>query len=416
MPQDESQPVRRSSAVRWPRQAGWWGAVCLALAGLAWSELQTSALQARALARYAGSLAFGVEHGPSDSIRFPATGPADARLGYSRLPEFVARLCESGYVIDRQARVSASFRSAVDHGLYPIYREKTRAGLRLGGATGETLYAFSSPARHYPDFESVPPLVAATLVYIENRELLDERQRLRNPAIEWDRLAHAAFRRLLLLASGGDGRTPGGSTLATQIEKFRHSPGGRTDSVGEKLRQVASASLRAYLDGEDTLAARRRIVVDYLNTVPLAAAEPIGEVIGLGDGLHAWFGADFDEVNASLRHEPREPGDLERRARAYRQVLSLLIAQRRPSDLLSGPPARLARLTDRYLVLLARAGIVDPPLLRAALATDVRAGAPVPSDPAAANTGSRISAARTARACPRCGRPSANRSISRSCA
>ena len=65
---------------------------------------------------------------------------------------------------------------------------------------------------------------------------------------------------------------PGGSTLATQIEKYRHSPEGRTASIPEKFRQMASASLRAYLDGPDTQRARERIVVDYLNTVPLSAA------------------------------------------------------------------------------------------------------------------------------------------------
>ncbi len=66
-------------------------------------------------------------------------------------------------------------------------------------------------------------------------------------------------------------RVSGGSTLATQIEKYRHSRGGRTTSVGDKFRQVSSAALRAYLRGPDTLTARRQIVLGYLNTVPLAS-------------------------------------------------------------------------------------------------------------------------------------------------
>ncbi len=41
----------------------------------------------------------------------------------------------------------------------------------------------------------------------------------------------------------------GGSTLATQLEKLRHSPEGRTHSPAEKLRQIASATLRSYQDG-----------------------------------------------------------------------------------------------------------------------------------------------------------------------
>src|SRR6185503_11431726 len=96
--------------------------------------------------------------------------------------------------------------------------------------------------------------------------------------------------------SGG----PGGSTLATQIEKFRHSPEGITSSPREKLRQMLSASVRAYHGSELTLAARRTIVVDYINGVPLTAVPGGGEVIGLGDGLAAWYGASFDDVNRWL--------------------------------------------------------------------------------------------------------------------
>src|SRR6185369_17592150 len=95
----------------------------------------------------------------------------------------------------------------------------------------------------------------------------------------------------------------GGSTLAIQLEKYRHSPNGRTNSPLDKLRQVAGASLKAYRDGADTRDWRREIVVDYLNTAPLAAAPGYGEINGLGDGLYAWFGLDLDDVKAALRDE-----------------------------------------------------------------------------------------------------------------
>jgi membrane peptidoglycan carboxypeptidase len=120
---------------------------------------------------------------------------------------------------------------------------------------------------------------------------------------------------------------PGGSTLATQIEKYRHSPDGLTMTASDKLRQMASASLRAYLDGEDTRDNRRRIVLDYLNTVPLAAAPGFGEVNGVGDGLHAWFGIDFAQTNQLLR----SPTTHTQAARAFKHVLGLLISQRKPS-------------------------------------------------------------------------------------
>src|SRR3546814_11177783 len=74
------------------------------------------------------------------------------------------------------------------------------------------------------------------------------------------------------------------------MEKFRHSPEGRTGNVSDKLRQMISASLRGYREGQDTTAVRRQIVVDYLNSTPLAARSGFGEVIGVGDGMWAWFG------------------------------------------------------------------------------------------------------------------------------
>src|SRR6056297_735734 len=101
-------------------------------------------------------------------------------------------------------------------------------------------------------------MVWRSLLFIENRELMDRSQAYKNPAVECDRFAMAAFQSII---SGGEG--PGGSTLATQLTKVRHSPNGRTDSVPEKLRQMASASLLAYHDGMETLDDRKVIVKEY---------------------------------------------------------------------------------------------------------------------------------------------------------
>ena len=119
----------------------------------------------------------------------------------------------------------------------------------------------------------------------------------------------------------------GGSTLVTQLEKLRHSPGGRTASVAEKGRQLIAASLTAYLDGTDTTAVRRRVARDYLSSLPLGAIAGHGEVTGLADGLWAWFGADFDTVNRVLGSSATSRADAsenEEQARAYREVLTLL--------------------------------------------------------------------------------------------
>ena len=144
----------------------------------------------------------------------------------------------------------------------------------------------------------------SALLHIENRKLLTEEFPTRNPAVEWDRLAQALLEKGISLVDRNR-NVPGGSTLPTQIEKYRHSPEGLTAGMGEKLRQMATASLRAYLDGPNTLAMRRETVTAYLNTVPLAAAPRYGEVHGVGDGLWAWYGLDFDDLNRTLAKAPQ---------------------------------------------------------------------------------------------------------------
>jgi len=116
---------------------------------------------------------------------------------------------------------------------------------------------------------------------------------------EWERLGKAVFDKAIQAIDPGRAAA-GGSTLATQLEKFRHSPQGVTGNVAEKLRQMASASLRAYRHGPETLPARRNIVRDYLNTVPLAAARGLWRDQWLRRWCGAWFGADFDTFNRSL--------------------------------------------------------------------------------------------------------------------
>ena len=243
-------------------------------------------------------------------MSFPDNSPYDTRLGYARLPVFLGRLDKSGFRIDSQARSSPRLQEIVARGLFPIYREKTQAGLRIVDGAGRVIHSGRYPDRIYESFEGIPPAVVSALLFIEDRQLLDESRPYLNPAINWGRLARAvvvdARARL-----GSDARVIGASTLATQIEKFRHSPDGRTASAREKLRQMLSASLRAYQGGPETLAARRLIVVDYLNSVPLAAAPGHGEVHGLDDGLRAWFGADLAAVNRALADE-RAPASVAR--------------------------------------------------------------------------------------------------------
>jgi membrane peptidoglycan carboxypeptidase len=217
----------------------------------------------------------------------------------------------------------------------------------------------------YDNFDAVPPLVRNSLLFIEDRYLLADDQPNRNPAIDWGRFGRALADQGLRFVNRHQS-TPGGSTLATQIEKFRHSPDGRTVTPPEKLRQIASASVRAYLDGPQTMPARQQILVHYLNSVPLAAKPGVGEISGIGDGLAAWYGRDFRDVNRILR-EPVSDATLAEQGLAFRQVLSLLIAQRAPSYFLQHDNPALAPLTDSYLRLLANGGMISPALRDAAL-------------------------------------------------
>lgn len=372
-----------------PWRIVWLGAGPVALvmlAALAVAELQTSRLQSRWLSSIARDASFSVELGASDAIRFPGAGPYDRRLGYHELPELIGRLQRQDHVVAAQSRMSPRLLELHEQGLFAPYREKNQAGLSVLDCRAEALLRTQVPRRVYGRFEAVPPLLVGALLFIEDRHLLDADPPQRNPAIDPERLTKAAFEQAHRTV---DPARPaaGGSTLATQIEKYRHSPHGRTDSAREKLRQMASASLRAYLGGENTLARRRQILVDYLDTVPLAARPGFGEVHGLGDGLWAWYGREFDEVNRWLADsgESAAPGSdaLRRQAEAFKQALSLLIAQRRPAQHLLGRDDSLQRLTNSYLRLLAQAGAITPALRDAALPLPLklRSDAPAPPRP-----------------------------------
>lgn len=341
--------------------------LALTVAFIAAYELIASPLQAQFLARYGERLRFWLADGASDSIRFPTAGPHDIRLGYVGLPEFIRRLRDAGFVVTQQARISPEMARLDDLGLYLPYHEKTTAGLEIRDCQGRSLYAVRYPRQTYARFADIPPLVANTLLYIENRELLDPNHPQRNPAIEWDRLAQALLEKAMQVVDP-QRNVPGGSTLATQIEKYRHSPDGITLTAMDKLRQMASASLRAYLDGPDTRVTRQRIVVDYLNSVPLAAAPGFGEVHGLAEGLKAWFGLDFAHVNRLLTRPAATPES----ARAYKHVLALLVAQRKPSWYLLRGRAYLERQVNIHLRLLADAGIISADLRDLALRASIR--------------------------------------------
>lgn len=346
------------------------GIFCVLLAALLVSaavyEMQTSYLQSRLFSRFAGDMNYSVEPGLSNAIIFPATGPYNERQGYTGLPVFTERLLNRGFEIGSQARFSPALMEFVHLGGNPPYREKQHSGLTILDDAGAPLYHTRQPERIYSEFADIPPLLVNTLLFIENRELLTDKNPRRNPAVEWDRLGQVAVAHAINVFRPGQD-TAGASTLATQLEKFRYSPQGLTADIPEKLRQMVSATVRAYRDGPETADARRRIVRDYVNSTPLAGRSGFGEIQGVGEGLWAWYGIDFGDANRLLRDTGGDPA-LSGQARVYKAALSLLLSQRRPSHYLLGGREELARLTDSYLRVLASAGVIDGNLRDAALA------------------------------------------------
>ena len=353
----------------------WWRLVWLilliAVAALCWAasqEMRTSRLQAEYLSPLAAALSYEVTPGTSEAVVYPGDGPFDKRLGYSDLDEFLPRLLKRNYLVQAQARFSPALMDYAQRGLFVPYAEKVQAGLSITDCRATPLYSFTYPQQLYANFAAIPPLVVQSLLFIEDRDLLDPKQPLANPAVDWPRFAKAAWSQVAKLLHL-PGQTAGGSTLATQLEKYRHSPDGLTQSGGEKIRQMLSASVRAYQAGPNTLGSRENILRDYLNSVPLSAVPGHGEVHGLAEGLRVWFGADFNQVNRALSDTEQDPKRLAERGLALRQVLALMIAQRRPSHYLNKGRDELAQLTDSHIRLLTQNGILPAGLSSAALAS-----------------------------------------------
>ena len=331
-------------------------------------ELKTSWFESLIFRSLDRRITFQLEQGPSKDIQYPKAGPYDWTLGYARLPDVLKHLRAAGYRVDAQVRDSHLAEVLYRGGVYPVYGHKDQAGLRIIDWKGSVLYGFSRPRNVYRSYSGIPPVVVDTLLFIENRHMLDSDHPFRNPAVEWDRLSKAVLDYGIHVVDRGH-PVIGGSTLATQLEKLRHSPNGKTHSPLEKLRQMASASFAAYRNGLTTLGSQRQIVLEYMNSIPLAAQAGYGDVQGLGDGLWAWYGTDFATVTRLLDapESTLTKSQMRARARAYRQVLSLLLALRSPNTYLVEDTKSLRQQTDRYLRALSNQGLISAQLRDLAL-------------------------------------------------
>ena len=337
---------------RYFRLAPWLAILAVLLA--VFVEFQTSVIQSWIFTRTNRQVHYKLAAGPSSSIAFPHGGPFDDRRGYSKLGDFSDRLENQGFRVTQQAQQSRTMVRLLQHGISPPYKEPVETGMAVTGMDGISLFRYAQGDFLFKHIGDIPPLVAKTLVFLENRDLDHPASAWQNPVIEWDRMFKAALlyagAKLHLRVS-----VQGGSTLAVQLEKFRHSPNGRTDTPVEKFRQVFGASLKAYRAGKNTREWREQLIVDYLNTVPLAAAPGYGEIHGLGEGLYAWFGTSLADANRAIR----VPGITLPKVRAFKQILSLLVSVRSPSVFLVEERASLEAKVNQFTRLMAREGLID---------------------------------------------------------
>ncbi|MEZ0262622.1 MAG: transglycosylase domain-containing protein [Alphaproteobacteria bacterium] len=352
------------SLPKWVRRVAVTGAAAGALGGAAAIEWHTSYGQSVLFKSMAEGKTFTETQTTSPTVAPPAAGPYDERLGYTQELKFRDRLTARGYDVERE--VQWLDRKVGPFQLFPIYNEKAQAGLHITDGNDATLFSARFPKQVYATYDSIPPVLAHSLLYVEDRQLLEQHPETHNPAINWGRFVNAAFNRAKI-AVGAGGDNSGGSTLATQTEKFRHSPKGVTGSGSDKIEQMLTASVRCYADGPETRACGERIVLDYLNSIPLSSFPGQGEVNGFADGMQTWFGADFNEVNRLLRKSDKDMDDVELKqaAKAYREALSLVMAVKKPSSYLLSDRAELDARVDAYLPLLVNAKIISPRMAEA---------------------------------------------------
>ncbi|HPD60539.1 MAG TPA: transglycosylase domain-containing protein [Thermodesulfobacteriota bacterium] len=342
-------------------------------------ELKTNEIEATFFSWYSQDITWEINNGKSNCIVFPLNGPYDSTMGYSRLPDFQKQLDDAGYVISRQARQSQKIQSLLKKGIAIPYDKKPAPGLRLNDKDGSQIYYVNLNTEQFPSFQTIPPLLVKLLLHRENRELLNYDRPFLNPAIEWDRFALAFLNYVGEKFFGSSGGM-GGSTLATQLIKFRHSSKGMTSAASDKLKQMAGASIWSYQKNPNTIEVRRQIIKEYLNGMPLGAAPGYGEINGIGNGMWAWYGKTMNQLTSDLTLPETSPDKIYQKARTLKEAFSLIIATRYPSFYLQNDPAILDKKVTAYFRLLERDKIISPELTKAVVAIPLtfKPGAPFP--------------------------------------
>ena len=211
-----------------------------------------------------------------------------------------------------QARSNDALERIAHLGLFPPYREKPQAGLHITGRAGAPLFSAVAAGARLRALRGHP--AGAGRVAAVHREPRAARRGHAAPQPGGGMGPPRARARGRATGSGG------AAAAARSPRRSRSSATRPRASPTRRARSCARCSRRAcapIATASVTMAARRQIVVDYLNGVPLSAVPGGGEVIGLGDGLAAWYGASFDgrepAAHAAARARRRRP---RRRSRA----------------------------------------------------------------------------------------------------
>jgi len=342
-------------------------------------EIKTNEIEATFFSWYSQDVNWEVNKGKNNRIVFPLGGPYDITMGYSRLPHFQKQLKDTDYVVSRQARQSQKTQSLLRNGIAIPYDKKLAPGLRLNDKDGSQIYYVNLNTEQFSSFQAIPPLLVKLLLHRENRELLNYKRPFLNPAIEWDRFGLAFLNYVdekFFRSSGG----MGGSTLATQLIKFRHSSKGMTGTPTDKLKQMAGASIWAYHKNPNTIEVRQEIVKEYLNGMPLGAAPGYGEINGIGNGMWAWYGKTTNRLISDLTLPETSHDKIYQKAKTLKEAFSLIIATRYPSCYMQNDPAILDKKVTSYFRFLEKDRIISPGLTKAALSIPLtfNPGAPFP--------------------------------------
>ena len=264
-------------------------------------------------------------------------------------------LTAQNYRVTQQVRQSETMLSLLEHGVSPPYPERPDTGLEIRGVDGSPLFRYGQSEFLFGKIDDIPPLLVKTLLFLENRDLDHPATPWQNPVIEWDRTLKAA-----LMYVGAKLHLPvpvqGGSTLAVQLEKFRHSPNGRTDTPLEKLRQISR---------------RQPQSLPRQAPIPVLGASASSSIISIPcrwprRPVTARFTvlakvSSPGSACASIRRRAalNEPGRTPAKVRAFKYILTLLISVRAPSVFLVDERDSLEEKVDQFTRLMARAGLID---------------------------------------------------------